>query len=478
MSVLVLDIGSSSVRAILFDDEARPVPGAASQKAHLLSYEDGGATTDALALAGMVERTIDEVLAHPAARDIHAVGAAVFVNNVLGMGPDGTPVTPIYTYADTRSRDDVALLAAEVDPHAVHQRTGCRLHTAYSPACLHWLRRTQPGRWAAATLWANFGTYLYQRWFGAAVCSYSLASWSGLLDRGRLAWDAQWLELLGLPADALPPLRDYTAALHGLRPSYATRWPALREAPFLLAVGDGAAANVGSGAVQPDQLGLTLGTTGALRRILPPPATIPDGLWCYRLDAPRAILGGAIGDAGGLVHWASQALALPSVSEAEQALASRAPDSHGLTVVPLWFGERSPGWHVDATGAIHGLTAATTPLDLLQALEESVAHFLAVVADQLDSPDSTILAGGGAIHASPTWAQTICDALNREIRLVAEKEVTARGVALLALEATRGLGLAHTAPPIARVLSPRPEAARTLRAARERQMALYHRLYD
>ncbi|MDP3063958.1 MAG: FGGY family carbohydrate kinase, partial [Chloroflexota bacterium] len=128
---------------------------------------------------------------------------------------------------------------------------------------------------------------MYRRWTGKAdvPMSYSMASWSGMLEMRSLTWDEGLVRHLGLPADALPDL-DYAADVRGLAPAFASRWPALADVPFFLAVGDGAAANVGSGCVDASRVALTVGTTGAMRVLLAGvPRSVPQGLWAYRLDA-------------------------------------------------------------------------------------------------------------------------------------------------------------------------------------------------
>ncbi|PJF27160.1 MAG: carbohydrate kinase, partial [Phototrophicales bacterium] len=262
MSFLVLDIGSSSSRAILFDDALRPINGADSSQIYAFSSDPPGAATfDANILCGQVEVCIDNVLRHPAAQSIRAVGMATFVGNVVGVDSEGQPITPIYLYADTRCADDVAALRAQHDEASVQDRTGCRIGSAYLPARLTWLRRTDPALFQRVDQWVDFGTLLYRRWSGDETpCSPSAASWSGLMKRRTATWDADWLNALDLTASAFPTIaRDGFSAR--LSDTYARRWRPLRDVPFFLALGDGAAANIGSGGLSPERIALTVGTT-------------------------------------------------------------------------------------------------------------------------------------------------------------------------------------------------------------------------
>jgi gluconokinase len=478
MPLLILDIGSSSVRALLMDATAQILPGALASRPHQFqNAQPGESTTDARLLQGLIASCLDEILAHPAAPTITGVAAATFAGSLLGVDAAGQPLTPVITYADTRSAEDARWLQQQPDTNALHQRTGCRLHTAYYPAQLAWLRRTQPEQVQSVACWLDFSTYLYRQWFGVAKMSYSVAAWSGLLNRATLNWDAELLSLLALSPEQLPQLTDFSDAQVGLVEPYASRYPLLRHLPFLLPVGDGAAANIGSGAGDETHLALTIGTTAAVRRVTTAFAAVPPGLWAYRVDAHRHLIGGATSEGGNIFQWARHTLALTE-QDIETTFATCLPDAHGLTILPLLAGERSPGWQTNAVGTIHGLRLGTTPLDIVQALLESVALRLAQIIDQLQ-PDAqvTVMAGGGAVLASVAWAQVLADAFNRPLHILAEPEVTARGVALLALSVFGDAALVPVAPRLAQIVQPRPEVVPIYQAAQDRQKALYQRLY-
>jgi gluconokinase len=481
MTLLVIDAGSSSVRTLLFNDDATLIPGAVVSQPHqFTSASPGAATMDAAELRARVESCLDAILGHPAAQEIRVVGMAAYVGNMLGVDSANEPVTPIYTYADTRSAEDVEYLKTQVDVESLHQRTGCILHTAYQPGRLHWLRRTEPDLFARTTMWTDFATYLYSHWFGAAACSYSVAAWTGMLNRADLGWSKKWLEILGMNETQFPALADYDDFARGLTSTYADRWPALRDVPFCLAVGDGAAANIGSGCADESHIALTVGTTAALRLVssdILPPA--PPGLWSYRVDALHHLIGGATSEGGNIFSWARDTLRLDDSGDLDAQLMNRVPDAHGLTFLPLLAGERSPGWVANATGSVVGLRLSTTPIDILQAALEGVALRLSLIADQLktlSASEATIMGGGGALSASPAWAHIIANALNRPLHITEETEITGRGVAILALHALGKASLSAYPPAIAYTIEPIPAVVERLGVARERQLELYRQL--
>ena len=167
------------------------------------------------------------------------------------------------------------------------------------------------------------------------------------------------------------------------------------------------------------------------------PEKIPDGLWCYRIDPQKLIVGGALSDGGGLYRWLKDTMKIAEVDdEVEAEIKTREPDSHGLTFLPFLAGERSTGYHENAKGAILGLTQSTTAVEITQAAMESVAYRFAEIYDQLQQivEIKTIIASGGALRESPVWTQIIADVFGQNLSLPDTHEASSRGVVLLALE--------------------------------------------
>jgi gluconokinase len=324
-------------------------------------------------------------------------------------------------------------------------------------------------------MWMTWGEYLEWRWLGIRRVSSSSAAWTGLLNRETLDWDDTWLAHVGLPRTALAPVVDVSLPHVGLASSWALRWPALQHCRWFAAIGDGAAANVGSGCIAPQQLALTVGTTGAMRMAIPGTPVPPAGLWCYRIDAQHALVGGATSEGGNIYQWMRDTLNFADVSDhdIETQLASYAPDSHGLTIVPLWAGERSPGWAGDARATIHGMHLGTTPYDLLRAAFEAMALRIGQIAARLP-PSEQVIASGGALLRSPVWLQMCADVLGRPLTASTVIEGTARGVALLVLRSLAVIArLDALGTPLGGTYHPDMQAHECYRRAANRQHDLY-----
>ncbi|GAB4192995.1 MAG: gluconokinase [Roseiflexaceae bacterium] len=477
--ILTIDAGTSSTRAMLFDRSGCAVAGVAAQEQALVHVSvEGASEQDPAQALALVERCVDAALAQagPLAGAIGAVAVTTLATTTMALDQAGRPLTGLITYADTRATDDATQLRRVLDERAIHDRTGCLLRASYWPARLAWLRRTQPDLWRAAARWVTLGEWLELHLFGQARASYCAASWSGLLDRRQLAWDAPLLEHLGLEPAALSPLVDRDAPLRGLAAPYAARWPVLRDLPWFPAIGDGAASNIGSGCAGPDRIALNVGTSGALRTVLPEPARVPEGLWCYRLDRSAVLLGGATSEGGNLYAWMQRALRLEDGPALEQGLAALPPDGHGLTLLPFLAGERSPGWAGDVRATISGLSLTTTPVEILRAALESVAYRFAIILELMGGDSQTIVAGGGGVAHSPLWLQIIADALGRPVVASAEPETTSRGTALLALHALGVIPSPAVPAELGCTYDPDPACHRIYQAAIARQRKLYRLL--
>lgn len=480
--ILVIDIGSSSTRALLYDATATMVAGSmVREKSAFHTAADGTAEDDAIAVSGRVTRCIDAALeaAGPLARSIAAVACDSYVSNIFGLDAAGTPCTPVFTYADTRPTAAAALLRTKFDERVIQERTGCLLRTSYVPALLTWLADEQPRVFRAARRWSSLGEWLFGHWFESTAITFSAAAWTGLLNRAELAWDAELLRALRLDVEQLGTLADVDQPFIGLREPWRSRWPALANVPWYGAIGDGAAANIGCGATNSERVALSVGTTGALRVVLGQEPEVPPGLWCYRVDRRSPLLGSATSEGGNVLDWALRTLKIDT-DALDHYLLDPQGASHGLTVLPFIAGERGPGWRGDIDATINGITLTTTALDVARAALEGVTYRWALIAALLRPAligTPLVIASGGGLKYVPRWAQVIADASGLPVALSTEAETTSRGVALLALRSLGHIADLHQLPaPIGPIHQPDPDRFAQHQPMVERQARLYEQM--
>jgi gluconokinase len=225
----------------------------------------------------------------------------------------------------------------------------------------------------------------------------------------------------------------------------------LADLPVVIGASDGVLANLGIGAVRPSVAAVSLGTSGAMRVVVPRPTVDPAGrLFCYALTDDHWVVGGAVNNGGSVVRWSSLSLAASAdgtVPEGEHAdeLDARllaeaqqvAAGSEGLLCLPYLLGERAPWWRAGMRGAYIGLRREHRRPHLVRAAVEGVCQQLALVRDafsSLDLPVDEVRATGGAV-ASGLWVRTLSATLDLPVRVADSPEGTGLGAVLLGMHA-------------------------------------------
>src|SRR5215210_8542565 len=208
--ILSLDVGSSSVRAELYDDVGDSVEGTEVKLDYEFEYTpDGGAEKDADELLDLVVRAVDGTLSEAGGAVISGVAMSTFWHSVLGLGRDGRPTTPILTWADRRAADSVPDLLERLEERAYHRRTGCVPHSSYWPAKLLWSCRAMLDAFEKTEIWVSPADYFYARFFGKPYqVGTSMASGTGLFDQNQRRWDPETLEVLPAEAAQLSAISD------------------------------------------------------------------------------------------------------------------------------------------------------------------------------------------------------------------------------------------------------------------------------
>lgn len=472
LRILAIDVGSSSARSEVLTGELQAIPETFHQETYSLQTGlDGRAELTPWMLIDAVETCIDA--SADRVERIDAVGVSCFWHSIMGLNRHGSPTTQVLTWADTRASVAIERLTREVDAENHHQTTGTRLHSSYPMSKLRWLADHCHDIVAKTDRWLSFPEYLQLVLTGNLTVSTSMASGTGLLDRTRLDWDPEAMAASRISRESLSPIDDRPVSGFD-----SDRWPALREACLYPAIGDGAANNLGSGAVNARHPALMVGTTGALRLVTSqPPVRLPERLWQYRLDQNHSLLGGALSEGGGVIAWLADNLRTPEGDALERQIREAEPDCHGLTVLPYLAGERSPGWHSDALGTIHGLRFDTSAIDIMQATMESIGYSFASILEDLSpmlEEPVEIIATGNGLRLNHAWVQMIADILGYPLLLPHPTESSLRGAAMHTLQQ-----MGHTLPSLSLAqdsqrFTPQAERHQAYESARDRQRRLYN----
>jgi len=479
-AVLALDIGTSGLRAAVFDESATLLDATESRRTYdLITDSHGRAELDPRIMLESAIACIGETLEafekkHPG-RAVSAVGASSLWHSLLGLDTRGEPLTNVITWADARGTEHVAQLRENLEARDVHRRTGCMLHASFWPGKLLQLE-AQDSAFGDVAKWVSPAEYLYQKIAGVSACAPGMASATGLYNPSTLEWDHEMLKICRVDVDRLQqldagPQRPDSAKLarHGLERLGDARWYA--------AIGDGAASNLGSGGDRHGVAAINLGTSGAVRLLeVGTEVNVPYGLFGYRIDEERYLVGGAISNLASLLQWCWRELDIPdSIDQLDDLLESRQTPEHGLAVLPFWLNERAPRWRDDLSGTIFGITQATTSLDIAQATLESAFHRLALIISALKQTRSIerIVVSGG-LATRPSAMQRLSNVLNEPLEVCSVTDASIRGAAAYVLSREN---ITISSPEIAYRLIPDPKISERYSQQRDQQIQLERRLF-
>ncbi|RFU18935.1 gluconokinase [Geodermatophilus marinus] len=458
MDVVVgLDSGTTATKAVTAGDDGR-VRDLASVGYPLLVPGPGRAELDADRLRAAAVEALAEVAA--AARDrgdrVVGVSLSAAMHGTVPMDGAGVPLGPLVTWADNRAAAWARALVADGRAGALHERTGTPVHPMSPLVKLSWERAEDAERVAGVPRWGGVKELVVAELCGGAhLVDRSCASATGLYDIRAGHWDEEAMGIAGVRPDQLAEVRPTTEVLPGLRREVAEATGLPSGLPVVLGASDGVLANLGVGAVRPEVAAVSLGTSGAIRVVVPEPTVDPARrLFCYALTDDAWVVGGAINNGGSVVRWAAQALATdpgadPPGGEEADALDARLLEeagtvpvgSSGLLCLPYLLGERAPWWRAGLRGAFIGLRREHRRAHLVRAAVEGVCQQLALVRDACavtGVPVCEVRATGGAV-ASDLWVRTLAAALDLPVRVADSPEGTGLGACLLGLHALGGL---------------------------------------
>ncbi|WP_436791832.1 gluconokinase [Yinghuangia sp. YIM S10712] len=449
--VIGLDVGTTAVKAVAFGVDA--------PWRHLAVCEiDPGPVQDTARIAAAITKSIAQCVYACADARVLAVSVSTAMHGLIALDADMRPLTPLLTWADGRAADQARKLHTSGQAAELHRVSGTPVHPMTPLAKLLWFREHDPDLWARARWWVGLKDYALWRLTGTLVTELSSASGTGMLDMAARDWNPEALRLTGVGPDRLPRILPTTAALE-ISPTTAWDTGLAVGTPVVTGAADGPLGNLGTAATAPGMAGLSLGTSGAVRAVVPEPYADPEGrLFSYALTDSAWVIGGAISNGGAVVRWAGDVFAsdIPAGPHRDTALLELAaavpPGSDGLVMRPYLLPERAPLWDPDLRGAYLGLSHRHTRGHFVRAAVEAVALRLAAIVDDLERvhPVTAVRVTGGAFR-SPLWRSVVAATVDRPTVFTSGAEGSALGAAALALYA---LGCAPTLDAAPALLDP------------------------
>ncbi|WP_418594773.1 glycerol kinase GlpK [Ponticoccus sp. (in: a-proteobacteria)] len=442
--ILAIDQGTTSSRAILFDEAMKVA--AVAQEEFAQHYPDSGWveheasdlwTTVAATCRGVMEK------AGVRAGDIAGIGITnQRETTLLWDRKTGKPLHNAIVWQDRRTSAFCADLKKRGLEAAVTQATGLLLDPYFSGTKLAWLLDNVEGARARAEAgelaFGTVDTWLIWHLTGGAehVTDATNAARTMLYDIRRGAWSDEMCEMLRIPQSLLPEVKDCAADFGMARADLFGE-----EIPILGVAGDQQAATIGQACFQPGMLKSTYGTgCFALMNTGAEPVVSQNRLLttiAYQMDGkPTYALEGSIFIAGAVVQWLRDGLKIIRDAKETQPLAEAADDAQQVVLVPAFTGLGAPYWNADCRGAIFGLTRNSGPEEFARAALESVGYQTrdlldAMRADWKAEAESVLRVDGG-MSASDYAMQFLADIIGAGVDRPTVLETTAMGAAWLA----------------------------------------------
>jgi len=445
-----VDQGTTSTRFILFDRAGRIV--GQDQKEHRQHYpKPGWVEHDPVEIWRNAQAVIRGALsgARVSGSDLAGIGIANQRETTLVWDKTtGIPYANAVVWQCTRTHEQCKTLAGETGQDRFREKTGLPISTYFSGPKLKWILNNVPGVQAAAergaALFGTMETWLI--WWltggpdgGVHVTDVTNAGRTLLMNIHRLAWDAEILDLIGIPEKMLPRI---------VPSSDPTAWGATRldgplgaECPVCGALGDQQAALLGQACFDPGEAKNTYGT-GCFLLLNTGHTPVPSthGLLttlAYQIRGHRPVycLEGSIAVTGALVQWLRDNLGLIQSAPEVEALARTVSDSGGIYFVPAFSGLFAPHWRSDARGVIAGLTRYVTKGHLARAVLEATAYQTRDIVEAMNRdagvPLTRLKVDGGMV-GNDLLMQYQSDILNVPVIRPKVSETTALGAAYAA----------------------------------------------
>ncbi|MEL7093461.1 MAG: xylulokinase [Pseudomonadota bacterium] len=464
---LGLDLGTSSLKALLIDQDQRPV---AEATAPLIVSrpQPGWSEQDPLSWIAACEAVLDDLSACVDLGGVLGIGLSGHMHGATLLGPQDEVLWPCILWNDTRAAGQATMMDAEPGWREI---SGNIVFPGFTAPKLHWLREVHPSLFDQVRSVLLPKDYLRLWLTGEKVAEMSDAAGTSWLDTGARDWSDDLLARSGLSRGAMPRLVAGSDVSGTVRAALAARWGFGPSVPIAGGAGDNAASAVGMGVVQPGQAFVSLGTSGVLFAAsdgyAPDPGTAVH-TFCHALPDMWHQMGVILSATDSLNWWAgvvgSDARALTSDLGPLQA------PGEGV-FLPYLGGERTPLNSATIRGGFVGLAHATDRDAATRAVLEGVAFALADCRDALAAAgtliETCVAVGGGS--QSEYWLRVLATALNQPLDLPAKGDFgAALGAARLGMMAAGAGSEVAAAPPIERTIEPDARLVDAFAAGHER----------
>lgn len=445
MSILLgIDIGTSSVKALLYDVERDAVLGSAAQEYPIQRPQPGSAEQNPEDWWQATIFAVRRVLTNGGVREVDAISLSGQMHGGVLLDQAGLPLRPAIIWADQRSAGSVDLLLEEVGEETYIRTAGTLPAAGFMAATLRWLSQAEPDMLDQVKHVLLPKDYVRLRMTGEIATDASDAAGTGLVDihaANPFRWSDRLTKAAQVNPDILPRILASPMVAGTLRDDAAQQLGLRKPAPVVAGCADQPAQAIGNGILKPGQASITVGSGGQV--FVPLAASSGDELrtdrrlHVFHHAAPGWYALGATLSAGLSLRWLRDLLHMSAQEDAYATLSAEAssvaPGAEGLIFLPYLTGERTPHMDPLARGAFIGLSAYHDRGHLARAVMEGVSFALREALDialELGGSAETLIASGGGM-GSTLWRQMMADICQRPLRRPQHDEQAAFGAALL-----------------------------------------------
>lgn len=436
--VLGVDIGTGSVKAVAVDLQGRSFEVCQHYynfDVPQVGYHEQDPDEVWQAFIKVTKEVVAKIGAQP-----RGIGLSSAMHSLMPVDKTCSALTPMITWADSRSADIAKRLRASEQGIAIYKATGTPIH-AMSPLCkLIWIRENNSELFRNAYKFISIKEYIWYRLFNEFKVDESIASCTGLYNIHQYAWHNEALELAGISDQQLsdPVPTNYIKYYEGklfdfLHPGV----------PVIIGASDGCLANLGSMANKSGTAVMTIGTSGAVRIASNQPLTDEKTMtFSYILDRSTFICGGPINNGGIALQWWLKNYVVSGLDEEdyEYALAQTADvpaGSNGLIFLPYLTGERAPIWDSESCGVFFGIRLFHDNAHFSKAILEGICYAMNDVLSAMSIHDVSIeqINVSGGFIKSKLWLQMLADITGKKLVIVHTEDASAIGATFMVMKA-------------------------------------------
>ncbi|SHM35077.1 gluconokinase [Flavobacterium saccharophilum] len=353
------------------------------------------------------------------------------MQSIIAIDESGKPLTDAILWADNRANAIAEKLKNSEKGKHFYQKTGIPIHPFSPMTKIAWFKEFDSNIFSQTYKFISIKEYIWHHLTNEYYTDTSMASGTGLLNIHTLQWDPEILDFLNLKPEQLSTVCEVTHQCKGISDDFL----------YVIGGGDGALANLGTGAMNEGCIALTIGTSGAVRLPIHKPY-VDERMrtQCYHLMNDQYLVLGAVNNGAIILQWLRETLLKTDQSfeilfeEAEKIPAG----SEGLLFVPYLLGERAPIWDAAAQGALLGMQITHTQAHLVRATLEGILFGLFQITEILlpdpEKRKQTKVMASGGFGKSELWLQMVADIFQMTVETSQTIEGSAWGAVLIGMK--------------------------------------------